>query len=134
MAKPPEQVVIEEIDKQMDNFIDRVFQLSQENLVNDGKIDTGTLFKTANVKRKFLEKEIIYPASYAEAVEFGRDAGSMPPPQALYKWVRRKLGIKNEVQIRRTAFAIAKAIEKRGIEPSMFLRRAIDKARGEFDL
>jgi len=134
MTKDPEQVVLEEINKVMDNFIDRIFELSQENLIEDGKIDTGTMFKTANVKRKFLHKEIIYPALYAESIEYGRVPGTMPPSQALEKWVRRKLGLTNEVQIRRAAFAIAKAIKKRGTQPTYFLRRAISKARAEFDL
>jgi len=58
----PEEVVLEELDKVMNKFIDRVFELSQLNLVNDGKIDTGTLLKTANINRRFLEKEIVYPS------------------------------------------------------------------------
>lgn len=134
MAKEPEEVILEEINKVMDDFIDRIFELSQENLIEDGKIDTGTMLKTANVKRKFLDKEIIYPVIYAESIEYGRVPGTMPPSSALEKWVRRKLGLSNELQIKRTAFAIAKAIKKRGTQPTYFLRRAIAKAKAEFDL
>lgn len=130
----PEDVVLQEVDKLLNDFTDRVFALSQENLISDGKIDTGTLFKTANVKREFLDKEIIYPALYADFVEYGREPGTMPPPEALYNWVRRKLGVTNEAEIRSVAFAIAQAIKDRGIQPSQFLRKAIDKAKSEFNL
>jgi len=134
MAQDPVEVVLKEIDKEMDNFIDRVFELSQRTLIDEGKIDTGTMLKTANVNRKFLEKEIVYPALYSDVIEYGRNPGTMPPPMALNKWVRRKLNVSNETEIRNISFAIATAIKNRGIEPLQFLRNSIDKARGEFNL
>lgn len=127
-----EQVLAQELDKVLDDYIDRIFELSQDNLVQDGKIDTGTLLKTGNVTKKFLEKEIVYPVDYAEPVEFGRNPGRMPPPDALVPWVKRKLGITNEAEARRIAFSISKAIEQRGIEPTRFLRNAVDQANTEF--
>ena len=57
----------------------------------------------------------------------------MPPTAALHNWVRRKLGVKNEKQIRSTAFAIATAIKERGIAASPYLERAINQASAEFD-
>ena len=134
MPTEPEDVVLKEIDKVMDEFIDKIFQYSQENLVDDGKIDTGHLLRTANINRSFLEKEIVYPALYADIIEYGRNPGTMPPSSALESWVRRKLGINDEAKVKRLAFAIAKAIKNRGISPSMFMRRAVDKARSEFNL
>jgi len=129
-----EQVFLEELDKEMNNIIDRTFELSQGNLVDENKIDTGTLFKTGNINRAFLEKEIVYPAPYAEYVEFGRMPGQMPPPDALIKWVQRKLGVTNEAEAKRVSFAIAQAIKKRGIEPTPFLREAFAKVKTEMKL
>lgn len=126
-----EQVVLKEFDKFMDKFIDRVFYLSQDNLVRQNKIDTGTLLKTANIERQFLNKQIVYPASYADHVEFGRSKGSFPPVAPLQKWARRKLGIK-EKEAKSVGWAIAKSIQKRGIAASPFLRPGIEKARQEF--
>ena len=124
--------LFKEVDKIMDDIIDRIFQLSQERLIEDKKIDTGTLMKTANVNRRFLEKEIVYHTLYAEFVEFGRNPGQMPPPAALQKWVRRKLGIANEKENKRVSWAIAKAIKERGIAPSPFLRPALERTVQEF--
>jgi len=126
--------IFNEIDKLMDEVTDRIFQLSQENLILEGKIDTATLLKTANVNRSFLEKEIVYPAPYAEFVEFGRNPGQMPPSEALFKWTKRKLKISNDKKARQVAFAIAMAIKQRGIQPTPFLENAISQAVAEFDL
>ena len=123
--------LLKEIDKIMDDFVDSVFAKSQQNLVDDNKIDTGTLFKTGNIVRKFLDKEIVYPASYATDVEYGRMAGTMPPIDSLTKWVERKLRVpKNES--RSVAFAIAKSIKERGIEQTPFLRNALEQTQLEF--
>lgn len=133
MAKP-EDVVLEEINKYMDDLIDRIFQLSQENLVEDGKIDTGNLLKSGNIQRKFLEKEITYSAPYAASIEFGRIPGFMPPVDALIKWVQRKLGISNPKEARSVAWAVATAIKQRGMDPSPFLIPALEQAMVEFKI
>jgi len=90
------EIALNEVNKFMDDFIDRVFLLSQQKLIDDQKIDTGNLLKSGNVNRKFLNKEIVYAAPYADIIEFGRHPGTMPPPNVLHKWVRRKLGISKE--------------------------------------
>lgn len=133
MARP-EDVVLEEVDKFMDDYIDRVFQLSQEFLVENGKIDTTNLLKSGNINRKFLEKQITYSAPYADIVEFGRNPGEMPPPQALEKWVRRKLQIVNPKEIKSVSFAIALSIKQRGITPAPYLTSSFEQANVEFKL
>lgn len=130
----PEEVILEELDRMMDEFMDTVMRYSQERLIEDGKIDTGMLFKTANIERSFLSKTLVFPASYADFVEYGRNPGTMPPPAALYNWVRRKLGIKGEKEIMNVAYAIAVAIKQRGIDPSPYLRPSIDRARAEYNV
>lgn len=134
MPKKPEDVILEEIDKEMNLFIDRVFELSQQRLVDDGKIDTGTMFKTANINREFLEKEIVYPALYADIIEFGRHPGSMPPVEPLVKWVKRKLGITNDKKALNIAWGIAVEMKKRGLEGTFFLQQSIDQATSELNL
>jgi len=133
MAKN-EDVILKEIDKKMDDFIDTVFGMSQQALVDQQKIDTGNLLKSGNVRRSFLEKEIIYSAPYADVIEYGRSPGTMPPFEVLFKWVRRKLGVRNVKKARSIAYAIALSIKKRGIMPSPYLYNSVQKARGEFKL
>lgn len=127
----PEDVLKAEFDKFLDNLADRIFELSQRNLVDDGKVDTASLLKSGNVLRAPLVKEVNYGAPYAEYVEFGRTAGSMPYSGWLHKWVRRKLGITNEKEVKKVSYAIAKSIKERGILPSPYLRPAMEKALQE---
>lgn len=133
MAKP-EDVFLEAIDKQMDDFVDKVFAKSQQNLIDDGKIDTGELLKSGNINRKFLEKTIIYTAPYADSIEFGRFPGTMPPVEPLIDWVRRKLGVRNLKEARSTAWAVATAIKQRGLQPSPYLQPAITNTNAEFKI
>ena len=65
------------VNEIMDDIIDRIFELSQERLIEDKKIENGTLMKTDNVNRRFLEKEIVYKNLYDEFVELGRNKGKM---------------------------------------------------------
>lgn len=127
----PEQVLLQELDKWMNDYIDRVHQLAQENLIKDGKVDTGKLLTTSNVQRNYLLKVLTFPSNYADVIEWGRNPGSMPPVDALVDWVRRKLGIDNEAEARSVAFAIATAIKQRGIAPSPYLRPAVEQTNRE---
>ena len=129
-----EDIILEEINKVMDNFVDRVFELSQQALVDSGKIDTGTMLKTANIQRDFLHKTITYPTPYASSIHNGRNKGGKMYSPWLWKWVRRKLQITDEKEVKQVAYAIAKSIEKRGIEPFPFLLNAIEQTKGEFRL
>ena len=114
------------IDQEIDRIADEIFAESQRNLVDDEKIDTGNLLKTANVNREFLHKTIIYPAPYADVVEFGRQPGSMPPVSAIAQWAQRH-GISDP---EKTAWAIANAIKARGIKPTFYLTDAVITVAG----
>lgn len=129
-----EEQLLDEIDKMMDRAVDRIFELSQQNLIDDGRVDTGTMLKTANVNRLRLDKEIVYPAEYSDIIEFGRHPGTYPPIDPLIRWVRRKLEVKDDKAARRIAFAIANSIKKRGIEGTNFMQRAINQGLQEFNL
>ncbi len=145
MARP-EDTVLTEIDKFMDEVTDRIFQLSQENLTEphikvfkSGKTktittsDTSFLFSKGNVNRQFLKKEIVYPVPYATDVEFG-NAGIQVKPEDLFKWVRRKLlkGKGKESTVKRTATNIANSLAERGQSPDPYLQPAISQAKAEF--
>jgi len=145
MARP-EDVVVDELDRVMNDFVDRVFQLSQENLTEphdktfkSGKTrnvittDTGALLRSGNVIRQKLAKKIIYSAPYADSIEFGSTTENVIP-QDLEKWVRRKV-LKNKgtpAQVAASSKNIANSLKRRGISPDPFLGPAISKARQEF--
>lgn len=125
------QAVLNEVDQFLNDFADRTFELSQRFLIEEGKNDTGTMFKTANVERSFLKKTIVYPAPYSSVVHDGRLPGSPVYSPWLHNWVRRKLKISNPKEIKSVAFAIAKSIEERGIQPFPFLEMAHRQATAE---
>ena len=123
------------VNARMDDLADLILENAVQQLIDDGKIDTGAIIKTANVNRGYLRKQVVFPMDYAEVVNYGRQPNStMPPPSALYNWVRRKLGVSGEKQIRQTAFLIARAIGERGIEGTFFAENAIIQARAETGL
>jgi len=121
---PTETNVEEVLDKALDLIADEIFSLSQENIIKNGSFDQGTLLRSGNVIRNKLEKIIVYSVPYAAAVEFG-SAPHMPPVDPLIGWVGRKLG-KAGKEGKSIGWAIAKKIEKEGIQAKPFLRNALE--------
>lgn len=72
--------------------------------------------------------EVGCDALHAAYVEFGT-MPHMPPVAPILKWVNRKLGVRGK-EGERTAWAIAKTIEKCGTAANPYLRPAIDEAMG----
>jgi hypothetical protein len=75
---------------------------------------------------------------YGATVEFGRRAGArMPPVQALFGWVQRHFHAPRERVTEATlfaeAFALARAISRRGIPARPFLVPAYEKNRPQID-
>jgi len=60
---------------------------------------------------------------YASFVEFGTDP-HYPPIEPLKKWVRRKLGVEEDV-----AYAVQQKIGQEGTEPQPYMRDAIESTR-----
>jgi hypothetical protein len=119
-----------ETDKVLDEMADFVLADSQRRVKDNGSIDTGFLVKTANVNRKFLRKEITYPAPYAAFVEYGTTP-HMPPIEPIKKYLMRKTGM-SEKEATNAAWAVAKRIAKEGTEPKPFLRPALIAAIAKF--
>lgn len=68
------------------------------------------------------------PVAYAVPVEEGT-VPHFPPPGPLQLWVRRKLGITNEKEVRSVAFLIGRAISRRGTQARNFFRDGVAVAR-----
>ena len=111
-------------DEIIRDIADKIFTRSQENLVEDGSIDTGNLLRSGKIYQKGKSTIIEYDAPYAAAIEAGTKPHQVDPAD-LYKWVRRKLGITNPQEIKRVSFAISQNIAKRGTEPTWFFKRAL---------
>jgi len=137
------------IDEWMNDLVDGIFEKSQRRLVEphlktfkSGKTlriittDKGTLLKTANVNRQFLDKQIVYPAPYASDVENG-NAGILVDFDVLKSWVKRKVYDNETVpesKLIGTTAAIMKNLRKRGQSPDPFLYPAILEQKEEMEL
>ena len=65
--------------------------------------------------------------AYAGAVEYGRRAGRMPPPDELGEWAYKKLRIRDRKLARAAGWGLAKHIAKHGTQPHPFFKPAVDK-------
>jgi len=126
IIKLDEKALLVAIDEKLDAIASNIFANSQQLIVERGIIDEGTLLKSGNLNREYLQKTIIYSAPYSDAIEFGRLPGSMPPVDALKAWVKRKGIASDEAEVSRIAWAIAQDIKTSGIDPRPFLSPAVE--------
>lgn len=85
-----------------------------------------------------LEGHVGPSAGYGRYVEFGRRPGArMPPVSALIGWVQRHFHAPRQrvtdATLRGEAFALARAISRRGIPARPFLQPALTKNRPQID-
>ncbi len=131
MAQQPG--VIEYGNKLAREIADFIFTKSQENLVSSGAIDTSNLFLSGQI---FDEKDgtvILYDANYAFSLDQGTDPHFVSP-QELEGWVRRKINPGSDKKVKSIAFAISKAIAKRGTIPNPFFTKALVQAEDKFGI
>lgn len=138
-----------QLREQLNAFAKYVIQQSRTNLTKSGKSSSGKLYKSLN--SKLIETSGSLVSLTFEMVDYGefQDRGvsgknkkyntpysyttKMPPPQAFDKWVVRKgiapRGKGGKFSSREgLKFAIAKAIYKNGIRPSMFFTKPFEAA------
>jgi hypothetical protein len=123
--------ILKLIDEKLDEIADEIFANSQQNIVDKQIVDEGTLLKSGNINRSFLNKTIIYNTPYADSIEYGRLPGSMPPVESIKGWVKRKGIANDEKDINRISWAIAQDIKKNGTEPRPFLEPAVEKVKND---
>lgn len=126
-----EDALLDLIDSKMDEIVEDIFAKSQELIVEKSIVDEGTLLKSGNINKAYLNKAIIYTAPYADVIEFGRLPGTMPPSDPIKAWVRRKGIARTDKDVNRIAWAIIKHIKRNGQEPRPFLSPAVEIKRNE---
>lgn len=117
------------IDGQLEEIAQFIFTRSQENILKYKAFNTGFMMRSCHAVEVMPsgERRIHYDAPYAGYVEFGTDPHRMPL-EPLVNWARKKLGITNETEARKVAWAIWQKIATKGIDPKPFLRDAINEA------
>lgn len=106
---------------------------AQLNLRNDHINNTGLLSQTGKVV-KATDAEGGYDVgfmsgekNYAGAVEYGRRAGRMPPPDVMEEWAYKKLRIRDRKAARAVGWGLAFHIAKNGTRPHPFFAPAVRK-------
>jgi glycyl-tRNA synthetase beta subunit len=114
--------VIPAVQGDLQRVITRVLQyatLRAEAVAKEGAPrDTGALARSITSEVQSLAARVYSPLQYAAVMEAGRRPGArMPPPAALAGWARRH-GYQGSL------FTLARAIGRRGIEGTFFMRAA----------
>ena len=112
---------------------------------SSGDLSKGLGYKIQDTKSGIII-DFTSKKDYAKFVEEGRKKGSMPPVDALKKWIKQKkirlrktvtnkagqkvnkFVTKNDRSISQAAFAMAKQIKKKGIKPTPFFGEALDES------
>lgn len=110
----------------------QILSESQQNIIDNGTSDEGTLLKSGGVTLGSTESSVVYDAPHAEPIEYGANP-HFPPVDALKGWVRRKLGITGEKNITNTAYAIAKSISDNGLEAQPYVEPAITSVKTSYE-
>lgn len=99
----------------------------QHTLVEEGSVFTRQLFESWEITKNDGNSYTIgSPLVYARVMDEGRLPGKMPPVNALFPWVSDKIkGIRSSEEARSIAWAVAKKIEKEGIEPRHYVHKAL---------
>ena len=112
------------VDELLHKIGERIAEVAREEIVKKNAIATGLLLKSIKVvKRSWKEYEVGSDCPYAPFVEYGTEP-HRPPFEAIYNWVRVKIG-GTEEEARKIAWKIVKKIEKEGTDPKPFLIPAV---------
>lgn len=117
------------IDKRLSEVAQFIFSRSQEKVASF--TDTGELLQSGFMESRGLGKIVVgYRAEHASYLEYGTPP-HMPPVSVIRAWAGRK-GLGTGDELDRISWAIAKTIEKNGVEAKPFLRPSLDEAVARF--
>jgi len=113
-------VILQELERAMTESL----AIVESNVVGRTPVNTGFLRQSIGHRMRgtpgAIEGEVVSIASYAAPVEYGRKPGKWPPRDAIEYWVRRKLKITNDAEVRSVAFLIARKIGTKGTKQKKY--------------
>ena len=114
------------IDELEDDISDEIIKTSRIILRTEDINFTGGLSDKIRKYKIGKFKYIVYDSPYAEFVEDGMPPGEYIDMSKLRKWVRGKLGIKDEEVLSIVTGNIYRKIKDEGIAPKKFLDKSLD--------
>jgi hypothetical protein len=107
----------------------RVRDAARESLNRQKRVDSGDLQSSITEPRRVAGEDVAFDViaerDHGIYVEYGRGPGKQPPPEVLRAWVKRRLGL-DGAEANSAAYAIGRAIAKRGIVGAYFLREGAE--------
>lgn len=109
----------------IEEFMNYMFTLSQENIINNGTTDRGALLASGNPPewKNNNKMEFDYDAPHTDDIEYGTDPHEVSF-ETIHSWVQRKLNIHGK-ESKSVALDIVNKIRKQGTDPQPFIRPAI---------
>lgn len=86
---------------------------------------TGDLSNSIDIEKIDNVTSVVINSPYATLVDKGMPPGNNVNYDALKKWVEKKLGITDEIELQQATFKISKKIKNKGIQPTFFVKKAI---------
>ena len=129
-----DRYVLDELEATMRRSVDVIeAAVVQRTPTNTGNLRQGW---GTDVQRgvSAVKGEVANPVEYALWAEKGRAAGKWPPADPIEQWVKRKLQISNEREIKQVAFLIRRAIGKRGTKGAQMAEKGLAAVRGQVEL
>lgn len=121
-------------DDILDQIAKDIVEEIQHQIVTEDLVHTRQLFESWEIQKTGEnERTIGSPLIYARIMDEGRLPGKMPPVDALFPWVSDKIGATSSKEARSIAWAVAKKIEREGIEPRHYIRSALFRMEKESD-
>ena len=122
-------VILQELERAMTESL----AIVESNVVGRTPVNTGFLRQSIGHRMRgtpgAIEGEVVSIASYAAPVEYGRKPGKWPPRDAIEYWVRRKLKITNDAEVRSVAFLIARKIGLKGTKGAEMFQEGLQVSR-----
>lgn len=128
--------------KALEDFAVEVRNTYQDKLISGGKIASGNLLNSAEVsveQHEFRYDAVIHLEDYWKWVEGGRKpGGKLPPISKLVEWVKIKPVLPRPAKNGRIptpeglAWAIAKKIQREGVEPFPALAESVEEVLSLF--
>ena len=126
------EIDLSEVDSKIREEVkDLLIRIGTE-ITNEAKkeapVSSGELRQSIQIHEKDSQRIILgTKKEYAAPVEYGTEP-HYPPIAPLKKWVRRKLGVEEDV-----AYAVQQKIGQEGTEPNPFMGRAIGTVKEDFE-
>lgn len=119
------------MDKMLDNMQDKIIHNLKKTIGEQDINFTGNMTNSIHKHSENNTKSVVIDSPYAHIVDKGLSSGTYVNFDALREWVKGKLGI-DEENLTDVTWKILRKINKDGIKPKFFVKKALKKFIGKY--